>query len=137
MTFKNRKIIGLLTFVLLIPSLITFYRLANAGVWFTIAPLEQVFHLYAYLYYYSIILPIIALVIGMLTLRGGQWTSRANVVFQIVSIIIIVTDSIVISIAFPAFDLLFGEYPKIISLALSAAILYLLFRKKDVPSEGK
>lgn len=127
---SNRgKTIGVLTVALIIPSLIVFFRVLIGGSWYTLGSFVEVFHIYAYVYYYAMVLPIVAATIGILVLGQRKWANKANIVFQIISIVIIIVDSVLVSTTFPMVDLVAKEFPKIISLVLSGIILALSFNK--------
>jgi hypothetical protein len=133
---KRSKTIGALTLAMIVPSLVVFYQLLIGGAWYTLGSFVEVFHIYAFVYYYAIVLPIVASIIGISILRQrGRWARKASTVFQIVSVVIIILDSILVSMTFPMFNLVAKEYPKIISLILSATTLYLLLSKPVLISQ--
>lgn len=123
-------VIGVLTIISSMLSLYIPYQVAVDGVWWNFTGIIETLYFLLQFVYCGIIMSIAGLVIGISTLRHRKWTWRVNVIFQVISIVIILSILAIPVLLEPkrAFD--FITFFRPVSLILAIVILYLLLRTK-------
>jgi hypothetical protein len=125
------KVIGILTIIMAIVSFLIPYRLSTQGVWGGYTGSLDIFVIYAVFPYFGMIMVVAGLVIGIATLRRKKWTWKGNIIFQLVSIPLIVGSlATPFLISAEPYDFVVLPFHHLVLLILSIVILSLLLRTK-------
>lgn len=128
MTAITRWIIGILTLAESALGIYNIFQIVGAGLWFSLETYEDASFFPVHYVYRSMIMPVAALIIGLATLKSKQWSWRANLILQIVTIAVFLYILIPLYIEVP--QAIFLPSFRLLELILASIILFLLLRRK-------
>lgn len=123
MTSATLWIIGILTLAESALGIHTFFQIYEAGLWVDLLTYEG-----AQIAYYSVVMPIAAIVIGLSTLKNKHWSWRANIILQVTIIALLLYIVVPLYVEVP--QAIFLLNLRLLPLILASVILFLLLRRR-------
>jgi len=106
------------------------YQIAFKGTWGGYIGTMDILEVFAFFPYFALIMTIAGLVIGIATLRRKKWTWKANVVFQLISIPLIIGSLVALFTTAQEYDFVVVPFQNLFLLVMASVILGLLLRPK-------
>ena len=106
------------------------YRISYEGTWSGYVGTIDILEVFAFFPYFALIMTVAGLVIGIATLRRKRWTWKANVVFQLISIPLIIGSMVASFVTARDYDFVVVPFQNVFLLVMASVILGLLLRHK-------